>query len=376
MQQTASHTSIPMAKPHFTGMSPVRRYEFKSILLIAICWTIVDFLFFLQRRAAGLSSPKYSSPEINLTQEILLRELNVFLVSLIIGYFLVSFLRHYLRNASLWFNIFVKTVLLVVAAFVMNFFIYVTYEWLIAGRSLQSGIDKFQHNMFQTPWLLQKMPEWIVLFILTLLAIEVNEKYSRGVFINIMLGRYLHPREENRIIMFLDLRDSTPIAEKLGSKEYFQFIGDFIFYISEGILSHEGRIYQYVGDEIVIWWPASRANARKSIAALITSRKVLNKQGERFRRKYGMLPEYKAGIHVGTVTVGQVGIIKKDLVMSGDAINTAARIRSACTELNHKFLVSKDLMDLLDLEDWQTDNLGPIDLKGKNQTIELFALKI
>ena len=64
---------------------------------------------------------------------------------------------------------------------------------------------------------------------------EVNEKYSRGVFLNIMLGKYLQPTEERRIIMFLDLKDSTPIAEKLGtSKEYFKFIRDFIFYISSG----------------------------------------------------------------------------------------------------------------------------------------------
>ena len=74
--------------------------------------------------------------------------------------------------------------------------------------------------------------------------------------------------------------------------------------------------------------------------------------------------------------VGQVGIVKKDLVMSGDAINTAARIRSACTELNQKFLISKDMNDLIDLKDWQSESLGLIDLKGKNEAMELFALKI
>jgi len=258
----------------------------------------------------------------------------------------------------------------------MNFFIYVSYEWLIVKLPFSETIDRFIHNMFYTTWLLQKMPEWVLLFMLTLLAIEVNEKYSKGVFLNIMLGKYLQPREEERIIMFLDLKDSTPIAEKLGHKEYFKFIRDFIFYISEGMIMHSGRIYQYVGDEIVIWWPSSRINARKSVSALLTARKELNKQTEKFRRKYGMLPEYKAGIHTGLVTVGQVGIIKKDLVMSGDAINTAARIRSACTETNNKYLISKEMNELLDLKQWQTESIGVIDLKGKNKEMELFALKI
>ena len=79
---------------------------------------------------------------------------------------------------------------------------------------------------------------------------------------------------------------------------------------------------------------------------------------------------------MGTVTVGQVGISKKELVMSGNTINTAARIRSACTELNQKFLVSKDIIDILEMKDWQSESMGEVDLKGKNENIELFALKI
>jgi adenylate cyclase len=205
---------------------------------------------------------------------------------------------------------------------------------------------------------------------------EVNEKYSQGVFLSIMMGRYLQPREENRIIMFLDLKDSTPIAEKLGNKDYFKFIRDFIFFISEGMIANEGRIYQYVGDEVVVWWPASKENAKKAVGALLTARKELNKYAELFRRQYGVIPEYKAGLHTGIVTVGQVGLIKKDVVMSGDTINTAARICTACTDSGQKYLASKEMVDLLDMKDWQTESMGPFDLKGKNEPMELFALKI
>lgn len=359
-----------------TKVSAIRRHEFKLIFYIAIAWTIVDFLHFLYRRVTDVLPAKYSSPGVNFFKEVLLREVNVFLISMLIGYFLVSVLKNYLRNSSLWYNLFIKTLILVLAAFAMNFFIYLTYEWLIAGKSLSTSWEKFSYNMFYTKWLLRKMPEWVVLFISTLLALEINEKYSRGVFINIMMGKYLQPTEEKRIIMFLDLKDSTPIAEKLGHKEYFKFIRDFIFYTSSGMLQHDGRVYQYVGDEIVVWWPESAVNARKAVASLITVRKELNKVAEKFRRNYDIIPDYKAGLHTGTVTVGQVGIVKKDLVMSGDAINTAARIRSACTDLNQKYLVSKEMMELLDMKDWQTESLGLIDLKGKNQSLELYALKI
>ncbi|MBK6826745.1 MAG: adenylate/guanylate cyclase domain-containing protein [Chitinophagaceae bacterium] len=360
----------------FSRLSPIKRHQRKTILVIAFSWTLADTMFFFWRKGIGILPEKYYNPETNLTQEIMIREITVFLISLFLGYFLVSVLRNYLRDVSLWYNLMIKTLLLLGVAFVMTFLIYISYEWLIAGNSFVGALKKFIYNLLHRRLLLEKMPEWLLLFLITQLAIEVNEKYSPGVFFNIIIGRYLQPREERRIILFLDLKDSTPIAEKLGHKEYFKFIRDFIFYISSGFIDNNGRIYQYVGDEVVVWWPESKENALKAINSLLSSRKALNQKQDRFKRRYGVMPEYKAGIHTGLVTVGQVGIIKKDLVMSGDTINTAARIRSACTDMNQKYLISKDVLDFLDMKEWQAEPMIPIDLKGKNQQMELFALKI
>src|SRR6185436_4926109 len=118
------------------------------------------------------------------------------------------------------------------------------------------------------------------------------ETYSKGLFFNIITGKYLIPREENRIIMFIDLKNSTPIAEKLGHKEYFKFIRDVIYCLSAGVAEYDGRVYQYVGDEIVAWWPSSTVNAKKSVKALIEARKIINKNAEIFKRGYDILPEY------------------------------------------------------------------------------------
>jgi adenylate cyclase len=176
--------------------------------------------------------------------------------------------------------------------------------------------------------------------------------------------------------MFIDLKDSTPIAEKLGNIPYFKFIREFIYQISNALIEHDGTIYQYVGDEIVVSWVFNEMNTKKCMAALIEARKNLQKRGEHFRRKYGVLPEFRVGIHAGEVTIGEIGVIKKDLAMSGDTMNTTARIRTACSELNQKFIVSKSFIDHIDLKEWQSESLGEVELKGKNNTIELFALKI
>lgn len=356
--------------------SVVKKHEFRVILIIAVCWIIVDYLLFIIRKYSNVLPVKYSDPNVDTLETILLREVNVLLVSLIMGFILVSVLRKFLRNSSLWVNLLLKTAILILIAMVMNFLIYMSKEMIINGEDYITAVRNFWKNTSRTEWFLPKMMEWTLLFFLTLIALEINEKYSPGVFLDIILGKYLQPKEENRIIMFIDLRNSTPIAEKLGHKEYFEFIRDFIFCISAGIMEHDGRVYQYVGDEVVVWWPSTKTNARKAINSLIESRKVLNKNTEVFKRYYGILPEYKAGVHTGSIMVGQVGISKKELVMSGDTINTASRIRSACTDLNQKFLISSEMKDLMALEEWQTESMGVVDLKGKNNDLELFALKI
>ena len=356
--------------------SAVKKNELRRILTIAICWTVIDFLIFIIRFSTETYTPKYESTNAGAVKTILLRELNVFIFSFIIGYFLIVLLKNFLRNRSPWVNLIAKTLVLLVIAIAMNFFIYFTYSLLIEQRPVAEAFNKFVENTFERQWLLEKMPEWVLLFILTQLALEINHRYSQGVFFNIIVGKYLHPRDEKRIIMFIDLKNSTPIAEKLGHTEYFKFIRDVIYCMAAGIAEYDGRVYQYVGDEIVAWWPHTAANARKCVNSLLEARKILNRNAEIFKRGYDIIPEYKVGIHAGSVTVGQVGITKKDLVISGDTINTAARIRSACTELNQKYLVSKEFIDLLEMKDWQSESMGMVDLKGKNEDIELFALKI
>ena len=352
------------------------QYRFKLILLIAAIWTLFDTMYNLIRFQWLNISSRYYFFEYNEPWAIVLREVIVFFMAFMIGYVLVFNFKQNSRNLPLWLNFVTKTGLLVLLAFVMNFLIHLSYSIIISSLSPTYALLDFNRDAFNTYWILEKLPSWFLIFFVTQLLIEIIEKYSPGIFVDIFFGKYMHPRIEKRIVMFIDLKDSTPIAEKLGHKDYFRFIRDFIYFISIALIEYGGRIYQYVGDEIVVSWPYNLRNSKRCMDALIEARKQLQKNSERFRRKYGIAPEFRVGIHAGEVTVGEIGVIKKDLAMSGDTMNTTARIRSACSELNQKFIVSKDFMEAIDLKEWQSESLGVVDLKGKANGIELFALKI
>jgi len=347
--------------------SGVGKYRIRTILIIAVFWTLIDIVAVQLFKDTNIKSPFGSG---------LFRESAVFIMSCVMGYLFVFTLKNVFRKQSAFTNFIFKSIILLIAAFIINFLVHFVDSVFIMGKKSDEALQISLHEIVQIKLLLQRIIFWMILFVVTQLYIEINEKYSPGVFMDIITGKYMQPKIENRIIMFIDLKDSTPIAEKLGHVENFKFIRDFIFHVSMAMIEHDGRIYQYVGDEVVVSWLYKKKNTKKCMASIIEARKNLQKYSDEFRRKYDIVPEFRVGLHMGEVTVGEIGVIKKDLAMSGDTMNTTARIRSACTELNQKFIMSKDFMENSDLKEWQGESLGIVDLKGKSSGIELFSIKI
>jgi len=54
--------------------------------------------------------------------------------------------------------------------------------------------------------------------------------------------------------MFVDLLSSTTIAEALGNEKYHNLLHDFYADITNPIIYNKGKIYQYVGDEVIVSW--------------------------------------------------------------------------------------------------------------------------
>ena len=349
-------------------ISNITKYRIRSVLFIAFFWTLTDWIVVLLRNQ--------EVNRINREHSLWIREILIFILSIIMGYLFVYKLKKLLRHYPLWLNFALKSLILLASALIISFLIQFASATLVSGELPGIALHKILVYALHKDWLLQKVLYWLVIFFITQLFLLINERYSPGVFMDIFLGRYIQPKIEKRIIMFMDLKDSTPIAEKLGHQLYFKFIRDFIYQVSTAIIEFEGRIYQYVGDEAVCSWLFDKKNTKKCMGAVILARKNIQKKSEHFRREYGIVPEFRVGIHLGDVTVGEIGVIKKDLAMTGDTMNTTARIRSVTNELNHNFIVSKEFITNIDLEEWQSENMGPIELKGKGSGVELFSLKI
>jgi len=218
---------------------------------------------------------------------------------------------------------------------------------------------------------------WLVLVVFTMIVLLVNDKYGPGGFRKFLMGRYFTAQREERVFMFLDLRSSTTIAEKIGEEKYFNFLKDVFETATPGILRYKGEIYQYVGDEIVISWELnSGIRSANCIKCYFEVQALLNRKKDFFLDKYGEEPVFKAGLHYGHVMAGEIGVVKREIAFSGDVLNTTARIQSKCNELGVDILASKFLIDKLNLQPdtFHPREIGEMELRGKKELVTLFTL--
>ncbi|MFT4662026.1 MAG: adenylate cyclase [Patiriisocius sp.] len=205
---------------------------------------------------------------------------------------------------------------------------------------------------------------------------EIDRKFGPGNLWRMLKGTYYHPIQEERVLMFLDMRSSTTIAEQLGHMKYSRLVQDCFKDISV-IADHQGQVYQYVGDEAVLTWKGQTAfNNNNCVNAYYAFCDRLEARKEYYISNYGLLPEFKAGMNVGMVMTAEVGEIKREIAFHGDTINTAARIQGKCNELGSDFLASRLVIDrLADDGSIEMNSVGELELKGKNTRVEILAIE-
>ncbi len=205
---------------------------------------------------------------------------------------------------------------------------------------------------------------------------EVSQNLGQGVLHNFFRGKYHTPVEEERIFMFLDMKASTTIAENIGHVKYFEMLKTYFSDLTKPIIGYSGEIYQYVGDEVVISWKLQDGlHNNNCIRCFFAMKSEIKKQSHTYVEKFGILPAFKAGLHVGKVTTGEIGVIKKEIIFTGDVLNTTSRIQGQCNVYDADLLISGQLANYLwDDPQFKLVALGESDLRGREEKISLYSI--
>ena len=207
--------------------------------------------------------------------------------------------------------------------------------------------------------------------------LQIKRLHRPGDLIKYVAGKYHLPEEVNKIFLFIDLKSSTTIAEKLGNTKYSSFLIDYFHDMTGAILMSKAEIYQYIGDEIILTWSFnSGVKYARCINCFFDILTSIEMQREKYLKKYGVQPEFKAALHAGKVSVTWIGTIKKEIVYHGDVLNTTARIQEECNKYSQKFLISEYMLLNIELPEYlRSDFVGELQLKGKEKKVTIFGLK-
>lgn len=205
---------------------------------------------------------------------------------------------------------------------------------------------------------------------------EMSEHMGYHVLRNFLSGRYHTPREEERIFLFSDMKSSTQIAERLGHERYFELLKAYYDALAAAIVDHGGEVYQYVGDEIVVSWPEAKGvHDASCLSCVLRMKEDLRTQAGAFEHRFGVAPDFKAGLQIGPVTTGEIGALKKEIVFTGDVLNQTSRIHGLCAGLGSDILVGGELVTrLAGAGGVRLTPLGTHVLRGREQPVELFGV--
>ncbi len=359
-------------------ISPKTRYNIYRILPFGIIFFLTGTLFMVTEmiatRNTEMSGKEVISPDLKI---FLFASLSVFLFGLFMGFLEIVVFKNLFKGQSLRRKIVSKLALYTVFFVIVICITYPIAAAMEAGLAINDSevIDRFMHFLFSVTFFNALFQLSFSLFI-CLIYSSISENIGHSVLIDFLSGRYAKPREEIRIFMFLDMKSSTSIAEQLGHIEYFNFLKAYYDVFSAPIIEHQGVVYEYIGDEIVITWPLKKGiDKGNCLECFFAMKKALEKSNERFINKFGISPDFKVGMHMGRVTTGEIGALKKQIIFTGDVLNTTSRIQGMCTELNSDLLISKELYDLvIRHKNYPLQNKGEVVLKGKRELMNLYAL--
>jgi len=177
-------------------------------------------------------------------------------------------------------------------------------------------------------------------------------------------------------VMFVDLVDSTPLAEQLDPEEMRELLKSFHGLCAAAVAARDGHIARYMGDGVLVYFGYPQAHeddAARAVHAGLGILENLRAANQRHQEIYGVRLGVRIGIHTGLVVVGEVGAgpTRDRSAITGETPNIASRLQA---EAMPDTIVISDATRRLIEGLFTLQDLGPRRLKGVSNAVPLFRV--
>jgi len=185
-------------------------------------------------------------------------------------------------------------------------------------------------------------------------------------------------REEEIVVMFVDLRGFTAISEKLLPYDTVYLLNQYFKIAGEAIVQSGGRIDKFIGDGIMALFTDGSGVEENSKNALLAAGKLaegIKELSTETSSDFGSDLKFGIGIHAGTSVVGAMGYGENitDTAI-GDCVNVASRLEQLTKEEECQLIITSDLYQRSGLS-LKVSYEKNVTVKGKSEAFKISAFK-
>lgn len=179
-------------------------------------------------------------------------------------------------------------------------------------------------------------------------------------------------------ILFADIRSYTTYAEKEDPAEIIELLNDYFALMFDAVISYHGTINQMAGDGFMAIFGAPIHRDDHCEQAVRTALEMIELvEGFNIEQAARNKVQIKIGIGIasGKVIAGYTGTQHRaTYTCVGDTVNLASRIQNHTKEAQHPILIDQYTQECLP-QDIEVEPLGPVIFKGKQQPINIYAIR-
>ena len=161
--------------------------------------------------------------------------------------------------------------------------------------------------------------------------------------------------KENLAIVFADISKSVQLFERYGNVLAKEIVSHTLSIMTSLTNAHGGTVKRTIGDEVMSTFPYPF----RALDAAVKMLRAISQ--DPYLSQYGL--SIKVGLHFGEV-------LQENDELFGDAVNVAARM-AGLAKANQIILTRSTLDHLPALANELMRNLGPVKIRGKQQTIDI-----
>lgn len=212
---------------------------------------------------------------------------------------------------------------------------------------------------------------------------SITETFGRFVSPKVLSSVLKNPNQfvlkntKKRVtVLFCDVKDFSSLSEKYDPEKLVENLNELFKEIVNIIFENNGTVDKFIGDCIMAYWGGDLIHSENdAYLAVKTALEIKKKVAELkiLNAHLGkIIFDVKIGINTGEAVLGLAGTDKfMSYTAMGDAVNTAARLETACSAHKREILISKstynDVKDkIIALE------VGEIKVKGKEEKINVY----